>query len=100
LPDGSPLLDATTYSITGCTRPDDFLTGSDVLCSYPGFTNVAGITNAATGSPYTVHEMFIDLMAPAAGGNAIVPWPNGTNHHTDVSNTAVWPQTPFVQPLW
>ena len=100
LPDGSPLLDATTYSITGCTRPDDFLTGADVLCSYPGFTNVAGITNAATGSPYTVQEMFIDLMAPAAGGNAIVPLPNGTNHHTDVSNTPVWPQTPFVQPLW
>jgi 2',3'-cyclic-nucleotide 2'-phosphodiesterase (5'-nucleotidase family) len=100
LPGGRPLLDTTTYSITGCTRPDDFLTGTDVLCSYSGFTNVAGITNAATGSPYTVQEMFIDLMAPAAGGNAIVPLPNGTNHHTDVSNTAVWPQTPFVQPLW
>ena len=100
LPDGSPLVDATTYSITGCTRPDDFLTGSDVLCSYSGFSNVAGWINTASGNPYTVQEIFIDLMSPAAGGNTIVPLPSGTNHHTDVSNTAVWPQTPFVQPLW
>ena len=100
LSNGSPVNDAATYSITGCTRPDDFLTGSDVLCSYSGFTNVAGLINTATGSPYTVQEMFIDLMAPASGGNVIVPLPAGTNHHTDTSNTPVWPNSPFVQPMW
>ena len=100
LSNGNPLLDGSTYSIAGCTRPDDFLTGSDVLCSYAGFTNVAGLTNSATGSPYTVQEMFIDLMAPASGGNAIVSLPGGSNHHTDTSNTPVWPTSPFVQPMW
>lgn len=100
LSNGNPLVDSTTYSITGCTRPDDFLTGADVLCSYAGFTNVTGLTNAATGSPYTIQEMFIDLMAPVSGGGTIIALPSGTNHHTDTSSTPVWPNTQFVQPLW
>jgi S-sulfosulfanyl-L-cysteine sulfohydrolase len=97
LPDGRAIVASTSYSITGCSRPDDFLTGSDVLCSYAGFSNVAGITHASTGSPYTVQEMFIELMAPLG---SITPLPSAVKHHADTSNTPVWPHTPFVQPLW
>ena len=97
LPNGNPIVDATTYSITGCTRPDDFLTGSDVLCSYSGFTNVTALNNTTTGSPYTVQEIFIDLMNPAGVNTAL---PTGSNHHIDQSNTPVWPYSPFVQPMW
>lgn len=50
----------------------------------------------ATGSPYTVQEMLIEMMTP---GGSIVPLPSGTKHHPDISHPPVWPQTPFVQPL-
>lgn len=83
--------DSATYTITGCQRPDD---AADVLCSYSGFSNVAPLINPATQSAWTVNEIFLDMLkhgplptAPAA-------------RFTDTSATPVWPQAPYVQPLW
>ncbi|MFP5350862.1 MAG: bifunctional metallophosphatase/5'-nucleotidase [Gammaproteobacteria bacterium] len=88
---GAAIEPSATYTITGCTRPDD---SADTLCSYTGFTNVQPLINPTTGSAWTVTDMFIDLLAsgplPAAGPAQII----------DESNTPVWPQAPFVQPIW
>lgn len=83
--------DAAVYSITGCTRPDD---ASDELCSYSGFSQVQAMINPATGSAWTVNEMFLDLLATRSLVTA------ASARITDNSATPVWPQAPFVQPLW
>ena len=82
---------AASYSITGCTRPDD---AADVLCSYGGFTNVQALVNPATGSAWTVNDMFVDLLA--AGPLPVA----AAARFTDISATPVWPAAAFVQPLW
>lgn len=85
-------VDATaTYTITGCTRPDD---AADELCSYGGFTNVQALINPATGSAWTVNDMLLDLLA--TGPLPAAP----AARFTDSSATPVWPAAPFVQPLW
>lgn len=83
--------DATLYSITGCTRPDD---AADELCSYSGFSQIQAFINPATGNAWTVNEMFVDLLA--AGPLASAP----PARIIDSSATPVWPSTYFVQPLW
>ena len=86
-----PIDDATVYSITGCTRPDD---AADELCSYSGFSQVQPLLNPATGNAWTVNEMFIDLLS--AGPLMAAPNPR----IIDSSATRVWPESIFVQPLW
>jgi 2',3'-cyclic-nucleotide 2'-phosphodiesterase (5'-nucleotidase family) len=81
----------TLYTITGCTRPDDT---ADTLCSYGGFSRVQPLINAATGSPWTVTDIFLDMLAAGPMATAAAP------RFTDVSQTPVWPQAPFVQPVW
>ena len=97
LPNGTDVNDSTTYSITGCNRPDDALT-PDVLCSYGGFSAVTNYNNSATSAAYTVQEMFIEIMQPS--GNITALSAAGAAHHTDVSSTPLWPNSVFVQPLW
>jgi sulfur-oxidizing protein SoxB len=89
--DGSPLSDADTYTIAGCTRPGD---GAGVLCSHTGFRNVRPLRNPATGHPWTAPELFIDALAHGA-----LPAADGANI-TDASGAAAWPAAAFVQPLW
>jgi 2',3'-cyclic-nucleotide 2'-phosphodiesterase (5'-nucleotidase family) len=87
---GNGVNDTDLYSITGCTRPLD---SADTLCSYSGFVNVQPLINPKTSAPWTVADMFVELLStgslPALGQKRFV----------DLNNTAVWPQTPYVQPL-
>ena len=89
-----------SYTVTGCSRPFDNILNPGELCSYPNFTDITDVTNPATASAFTVQEMFIDLMAPPIGQTNFTPLLKGTNHHTETSNTPVWPNSPFVQPMW
>jgi 2',3'-cyclic-nucleotide 2'-phosphodiesterase (5'-nucleotidase family) len=87
---GKVIADADTYTITGCQRPGD---ATDVLCSYGGFSKVQALINPKTGAPWTVADLFVNLLGQ--GRLASVP-----GQITDISDTPVWPQAPFVQPLW
>lgn len=87
---GAAITDTDTFTITGCQRPGD---APDVLCSYSGFSNVQPLLNPRTNAPWTVADMFVDMLS--AG-----PLPTVPSQVTDISHTPVWPQTPFVQPLW
>jgi 2',3'-cyclic-nucleotide 2'-phosphodiesterase (5'-nucleotidase family) len=87
---GQTIADSDVFSITGCQRPDD---AADVLCSHSGFSNVRALIDPKTGAPWTVADMFVSLLAQ---GTLL----STRSHITDTSNTPVWPQAPFVQPLW
>jgi 2',3'-cyclic-nucleotide 2'-phosphodiesterase (5'-nucleotidase family) len=87
---GLPIADTDTFTLAGCQRPGD---AADVLCSHGGFANVKPLINPASGMPWTVADLFVNLLAQGA----LAPVPSRI---TDTSNTAVWPQAPFVQPLW
>ena len=86
-----PLVQSTdVFTIAGCQRPTE---ASDVLCSYSGFTNKLSFTNPATGLPWTVVDMFADLLAQG-------PVPATTRRDlADTSGLPRWPVSPFVQPL-
>ena len=67
--------------------------GSDVLCSYGGFSGVTPLLNPATGEAWSVQELFSELLAEgriAAPGKKVV---------TDSAATPLWPQQQAVQPL-
>ena len=87
---GAPLDDAGLYTIAGCRRPDDT---ADMLCGYNGFNNVQPLVNPATGTAWTVADLLVSLLEPE-------PLPALPAAFTDSSQTPVWPQSPFVQPLW
>ncbi|HWP65146.1 MAG TPA: 5'-nucleotidase C-terminal domain-containing protein [Candidatus Limnocylindria bacterium] len=91
LTDSGTQIDAqTTLTVAGCVRPLD---AADQLCSYPGVMNVRPLTNPTTGRAWTPVDVLVDVLAlgpaPAATRRALV----------DVSESAAWPVTPFVQPL-
>lgn len=87
---GMPVADSDLLSVAGCIRPRDDVNG--ILCSYPGFTNVVAVTNAATGGPLTAVDMFTAYLS----GNRVT---QTHNTFTDVSAYPQWPQSPYVQPL-
>lgn len=87
---GKAIADTDVLTITGCQRPGD---GSDVLCSHSGFSNVQALVNPITGAPWTVADMFVHRLSQGA----LVTEPA---HMVDTSQTPVWPQAPFVQPMW
>ncbi|MBI3545938.1 MAG: 5'-nucleotidase C-terminal domain-containing protein [Gammaproteobacteria bacterium] len=89
--DQAPIDAQSIYTIAGCQRPDD---GAGVLCSYSGFNKVQALINPATGKAWNVADLFIDVLATAPLAAA------GKNRFTELSQTPVWPQAPFVQPLW
>ena len=88
--DGSPILPDETLTVAGCRRPID---EADTLCSYPGFGNIAAFVDPATGSAYTVADFFVQALANGYGPSA------PRDSLQDLSGTAVWPETTFVQPL-
>jgi sulfur-oxidizing protein SoxB len=87
---GNSVNDGDLYSITGCTRPLD---AADTLCSYSGLVNVQPLINAKTAAAWTVADMFVELLSKGS-----LPT-HGQKRFTDLSNTPVWPEAPFVQPV-
>ena len=88
---GKPLTQSMSLKVAGCSRPMD---DSGTLCSYPGFSNVRPLTNAATGKPWTPVDIFIDGMAQRSARTE----PTATNMR-EKGATPMWPRTPFIQPL-
>jgi hypothetical protein len=84
-----PISSDSSLSVTGCSRPLD---ASDVLCSYSGFSQVQALINPATGKPWMPVDLFVAALAQGA-------LPGARRDLTDLNQTAVWPQTPYVQPL-
>ncbi len=90
--DGTPITSSTnTLSITGCARPLD-KAGS--FCGYDGFSNLAPVINPATSTAWTPVDIFVDSMATGT-----ILTSGARRDLTDTNNTAVWPETPYVQPL-
>ncbi len=100
--DAFPSTPGFTLTIAGCGRPFD-LPGR--VCSMPGFTSVTAVTNPnATGgigpnaSKYPASDFFIDNigMLLSSSANAI----STRKDISDSSNTLMWPDSEFVQPLY
>ncbi|MBI3560416.1 MAG: 5'-nucleotidase C-terminal domain-containing protein [Gammaproteobacteria bacterium] len=89
--DAQPVADTTTYSMTGCHLPSD---AADVLCGNSGFTQVALYINPATNSGWNEIDLFLEMLKNNSFGGVTA------ERFTDTSQTPVWPQAPFVQPLW
>jgi len=90
-----------SLTIAGCGRPFD-LPGR--MCSMPGFTSVTAVTNPTTtsgigpnASKYPASDFFIDNigMLLSSSTKAI----STRKDVTDSSNTLMWPDSEFVQPL-
>jgi 2',3'-cyclic-nucleotide 2'-phosphodiesterase (5'-nucleotidase family) len=78
-------------SITGCQRlPIEF---AGTLCAYEGFTNVEPYTGIlAAGETLTALDLFVDALGSSNfNGNR--------SSITDASNTPLWPDDDFIQPL-
>jgi 2',3'-cyclic-nucleotide 2'-phosphodiesterase (5'-nucleotidase family) len=88
LPDGTPIGDASTFSIAGCRRPFD---ATDVMCSQGGFTQVQDFKKS-DGSVWTNVEI---LRSGLAAASQLKP----VKVFSDTSGTKTWPQAAFVQPL-
>lgn len=81
---------ADVFSIAGCQRPSE---AADILCSYSGFTNKLSFTNPTTAQPWTVIDIFADLLTQGS-----VP-ASTRRDFADTSTLPRWPVSPFVQPL-
>jgi 2',3'-cyclic-nucleotide 2'-phosphodiesterase (5'-nucleotidase family) len=97
-----------TINIAGCGRPFDL---ANTVCSYVGFGTVTKMQapNTGGGRPgpiggggggqigggYAASDFFIDQLE-AGNLSTITP----RKDITDVSKTAMWPDTEFVQPLY
>ena len=88
---GGAISPTDSLSIAGCQRPMD---GSDVLCSYTGFTNVVPLLNPTTSAGWLVQELLTELLTQ---GRVNAP---GAARITDSAATPLWPQQQAVQPLF
>ena len=81
-----------TITVTGCQRlPMEF---AGTLCAYEGFTNVEAYTGIILpeGEQLTALDLFVDSFSSHTF--------NGSSSRiSDASNTPMWPQTEFIQPL-
>ena len=87
---GPQVQSTDVFTIAGCQRPSE---AADILCSYSGFTNKQSFTNPATSLPWTVVDLFADLLAQG---------PVAASTRRDLADTSTlprWPVSPFVQPL-
>lgn len=90
--DSTPIADDDILHVAGCVRPVEF-DANDTLCSYSGFSNVTSLTNPDTAEPWTV----IDFLTKMIGDHAL---PDSRTHDiTDESDTLLWPQSDYYQPL-
>lgn len=89
---GAAIQDSDVISIAGCRRlPIDF---NGTLCGIGGFDNVTTISNPSTGLPWSLVDMFTHMLQDT-GYALSTPGSNVT----DVSNTAMWPDSEYIQPL-
>ena len=79
-------------SIAGCTRPVD-QESATTLCSYPGFVNVAPLTNPATGESMTPVDMIRYGLDNGTFNTTI------RNNIVDQNSTLMWPNDNVYQPL-
>lgn len=77
-------------SVTGCSRPMD---DEGVLCSAPGYLDVTPAKNIKTGKTWTVVDLFIEGLRRYRIPERI------RRDFDDNSDSAIWPQRPFIQPL-
>lgn len=90
--DGSQINDGDTLTVAGCRRlPIDF---EGTLCGISGFNDVTLVRNPTTGRPWSLIDVFTHMLQ-----NEGYPLrANGSNVH-DYSQTQLWPEAEFVQPL-
>jgi len=86
---GHELTGNEKLTVTGCSRPMD---EPDVLCSYAGFEDVQPFVHPDTQKPWTVADIFVDMLSRGE----VLP---ATVSITDINHTPLWPATPYVQPL-
>lgn len=90
--DGSRVEDDDVLTIAGCRRlPMDF---EGTLCGIGGFENVTQINDPATGTPWSLVDVFTQMLQDR--GYALQT--TGSNV-LDASGTLQWPAAEFVQPL-
>lgn len=89
-----PVADTDVLSVAGCQRPFD---EADVMCSYPGFSNVTLLIDPVTNNNLTPQALFIQALNATPGAANL----NGGTRRdiSDANNTPQWPDTEFVQPL-
>ena len=91
--DGSPILDNEILNVGGCTRPWD-QDSDTTLCSYSGFNNVTALINPATGEAwYGVDFLIYGLENNLFNAGNVTPYIH------DTSNTLMWPEGSFYQPI-
>lgn len=78
-------------SVAGCSRPMD---DASTLCSYSGFSNITPLINPATGSAWYGADFAIAQISVGKLPTTI------TSDITDTSNTAMWPNSLYLQPLY
>lgn len=92
--DGTPLLESDTIKMIGCARPMD-VDAPTTLCSYSGFTNVVTIENPQySGYAFSSADFFIYGIQ-----NGLLDSVSARRTIQDTSETAMWPQSEFYQPL-
>lgn len=89
---GKAVTSSVVLRVAGCSRPMD---ASDSLCSYQGFKKVRALINKTTGQAWTPVDIFVDALSNANGIKPVDLKPR----IRDRSATALWPRTPFIQPL-
>ncbi|MFV1985352.1 MAG: hypothetical protein ACC657_17525, partial [Thiohalomonadales bacterium] len=94
-----PLGKIFTLTIAGCGRPFDW---PGLICSMPGFTAVTAVTNPNTtggigpnATKYPASDFFIDNIGLILDATVV----KTRKDITDISNTLMWPDSEFVQPL-
>lgn len=86
------IADNDLLTVAGCIRPVELDSGN-ILCSYNGFENVTALINPITNEPWTA----IDFLTEQFIQNQL---PNTLQQHIhEQSNTPMWPDSEFVQPL-
>lgn len=87
---GQPITDDMTLRVVGCKRP---IEARDLLCTYPGFSNVFPLINSGTGAPWTIIDLLVEGLQDGILLNA------GRHDFVDLDDAPAWPVADFVQPL-
>lgn len=77
-------------SVSSCRRP---LEAADRMCDFAGFTQIKPVIDVSTGKQINAIDSLLETLAvaPLSGGDRV--------NITDLSQTPVWPNAVFVQPL-
>ena len=89
--DGTAIAAEDRLSVVSCLRSFD---PSDALCGNRGFEDIEEL-ESPSGSAWTAREFLQWLI-----GQERSAVPAGDGSIIDVSGKTVWPEAPFIQPLW